>query len=120
MQSGTLPENGKPEDLEIAADGIENPMPFSFSVAPEAFQTLVQEVAAIVFDRLGDRPEYMTTEQVASYLRWPPKRIDNLCAQGRIPYHKDLGRRIFVRQEIDEWVRRLEGPTVQDALALAY
>jgi excisionase family DNA binding protein len=60
----------------------------------------------------------MSTEEVAEYLHWPTSRIDNLCSQGRIPYYKDGGRRIFVRQEIDAWVRGLDRVTVQEAWAL--
>ena len=81
---------------------------------------LAEEVAQIIRKAQKDRPDYMTTEQVALYLRWSKKRIDNLCSQRRIPYRKDGNRRIFIRQEIDEWVLRLDGQTVQNALALAY
>lgn len=81
--------------------------------------SIARRAADIARSELEDRPDYMGTQDVAAYLRWTPKRIDNLCSQGRIPFRKDGGRRLFVRQEIDEWVRGLDGPTLQDALALA-
>jgi excisionase family DNA binding protein len=93
--------------------------PLSFLLPPEVADVLAQQVADIVMARLDDRPEYMTTEEVAAYLGWPKKRIDNLCAQFRIPFHKDGGRRIFVRQEIDNWVLHLPGPSVRDTLLIA-
>lgn len=88
------------------------------SIRPEDFNALVHRAAQQAAELLGDRPDYMTTDQVAEYLGWPVSRIDNLCSQRRIPYSKDGGRRIFVRQEIDAWVKGLEGVTVQEAWAL--
>lgn len=91
----------------------------ALALAPELTDALAEHVANIVLARLGDRPEYMSTEDVARYLHWPIKRIDNLCAQRRIPFHKDGGRRVFVRHEIDDWVRQLPGPTTHEALLMA-
>jgi excisionase family DNA binding protein len=89
------------------------------SLRPQDFNALVFRAAQLAAEFLGDRPDYMSTEGVAEYLHWPTSRIDNLCSQGRIPYYKDGGRRIFIRQEIDAWVKGLEGVTVQEAWALA-
>lgn len=58
----------------------------------------------------------MDTDGVAAYLGYGRKRIDNLCGQHRIPFRKEGARRIFVKQEIDEWVLGLEGTRVGDAL----
>jgi excisionase family DNA binding protein len=81
--------------------------------------TLAERAAEIVLAQMEDRPEYMGTEEIAAYLGWPKKRIDNLCCERRIPFHKDGGRRLFIRQEIDEWAKRLDGPRVTDALQMA-
>jgi excisionase family DNA binding protein len=88
-------------------------------MAPDFFRALAESVAQLLADQQSQLPEYFTTGEVADYLGYPPKRIDNLCAMNRIPFRKDGGRRIFVRQEIDAWVHALQGPTVQDALAVA-
>jgi excisionase family DNA binding protein len=91
---------------------------FMLLLPREVTEALTEHVANIVSARLNDRPEYMATDEVATYLRWPTKRIDNLCAKRRIPFHKEGGRRVFVRQEIDAWVRQLPGPCVHDALSM--
>jgi excisionase family DNA binding protein len=83
--------------------------------------SLVEVVTRTVLERLGDRPEYMDTKEVAEYLGWPKKRIDTLCDQGRIPVHSygQGCRRTFIRQEIDEWMRQLSGTTIKQALMAA-
>ena len=53
-------------------------------------------------------PGVRVTSEVAEHLGCSPRRIDNLCSQGRIPYYKDGGLRIFIRQEIDAWSRGLK------------
>lgn len=90
---------------------------FSFEMSPEVVQAIADLTMSRVVAVMGDRPDYMSTGEVAAYLGWSKKRIDNLCGQVRIPFRKDGGRRIFVRQEIDEWVTQLDGTSVSAALA---
>jgi excisionase family DNA binding protein len=82
------------------------------------FDALVLRTAQLAVELLGERPEYMTSEEVQAYLGYSKSRINNLCSQGRIPFYKDGNRRIFVRQEIDAWVKGLDRITVQEAWAL--
>jgi excisionase family DNA binding protein len=110
--------DSRPRSLDLGdADLSVDPLVITLSLAPDVVQRIAEVAAQLVFDRIGDRPEYMTTMQVADYLGCPKKRIDNLCSQRRVPHHKDGGLRVFVRQEIDEWMRQVDGPTVQSALA---
>jgi excisionase family DNA binding protein len=112
----TLADTATDTGLPSAETGLQ---PLALLVPPQVADALAQQVADIVIARLGDRPEYLSTEEVAAYLGWPKKRIDNLCAQSRIPFHKDGGRRVFVRQEINGWINDLPGTTVRDALLMS-
>ena len=80
---------------------------------------LAERAAALVSDRLEDAAAYLGTEEAAGYLGWPKKRIDNLACQKRIPFRQDVdgGKRVFIRQELDTWIRALGGVSVNDALA---
>ena len=98
---------------------LDTPAALAIPLGQDLVRELVNQTACLVLQQLADHPEYLTTQGVADYLHWPKKRIDNLCSMGRIPHNKEGGRRIFIRQEIDRWVQRLDGPTVRDALALA-
>lgn len=101
----------------MTGETVADARPLALAVPPAFIETLVETVAAVVLARIEDRPRYMDTGQVADYLAVPKKRVDNLCSQSRIPFRKDGGRRIFIKREIDEWVRQLDGPTVSTALA---
>ena len=78
-----------------------------------------QLVRQQIEDSFYQGEDYLTTEAVADYLRCPRKRIDNLCSSKRIPFKKIGNRRVFTRREVDEWVRRLDGTSVTDALQMA-
>lgn len=88
------------------------------SLRQQDADALVLRTAQLAVELLGDRPEYMTSDEVQEYLGYSKSRINNLCSQGRIPFYKDGNRRIFIRQEIDAWVRGLDRVTVQEAWAL--
>jgi excisionase family DNA binding protein len=104
---------------QAEADSGQQAVALSLLLTQGSVEHLVQLVARLVEQQLRDQPDYMNTEQVAAYLGWSRRRIDNLCSQGRIPYYKDGGLRIFIRQEIDAWVRGLNGIRLRDALVLA-
>jgi excisionase family DNA binding protein len=82
----------------------------------QVFDVLVDRAASLAAARLSPERDYLTTAEVASYLSWPRKRIDNLCSAGAIPYRKVGGRRAFIRQEIDAWIDAQPGITVGGAL----
>jgi excisionase family DNA binding protein len=87
---------------------------------PESLlDTLAERAAALVSDRLTDKPEYLGTSEAAEYLHWSKRRIDNLASQRRIPFRQDVegGKRVFVRQELDAWIAGLGGVSVSSALA---
>jgi excisionase family DNA binding protein len=104
----TVVESGAGAGQERAALTIDLP--------EYVFETLVDQAAERAAARLEPQRDYMTTDEVADYLHWPKKRIDNLCSAGTIPYRKIGGRRAFIRHEIDAWVDAQPGITVTGAL----
>src|SRR5699024_2554884 len=55
-------------------------------------------------------PAYMTTQEVASYLRLKQRKIYELVRRQQIPCARITGKLLFPRQAIDLWVmRHLEG-----------
>lgn len=60
-------------------------------------------------------PEYLTTTEVAKYLRLNPKKIYALVAAGRMPAARISGKWLFPRALVDRWV---EERTIQPASGL--
>lgn len=55
-------------------------------------------------------PHYLTTTEVADYLRLKERKVYDLVRQGQIPCSKVTGKLLFPRQAIDLWVmNHLEG-----------
>lgn len=63
---------------------------------------------AVLADALSvrlQRPSpWMDTRGVAAYLQCGVKRIHALTASRGIPFHREGGRLLFHRDEIDEWI----------------
>jgi putative molybdopterin biosynthesis protein len=49
-------------------------------------------------------PEYLTTREVAQYLRLNEKKVYDLVAKGRLPAARVSGKWLFPKHLIDEWV----------------
>lgn len=65
---------------------------------------VANEVAALLV--VTDRGEaLMTVTDAAEYLRCKPKRIYDLCSQGRLPFEKDGSRTLIRRRSIDAYLR---------------
>ena len=54
------------------------------------------------------RPEYLDIIDVSKLLKVEQKTIYNWVSQGKIPYLKANGRLLFLRDEIDEMLKRKE------------
>ncbi len=66
--------------------------------------------------------EFMTTAEVADYLRLKERKIYELVASRRIPCSHVTGKLLFPRQTIDLWVARhteFDGPALQPAPPIA-
>ncbi|MBB3192485.1 helix-turn-helix transcriptional regulator [Halomonas cerina] len=61
-------------------------------------------------DLAGAGPAYLTTTEVAEYLRLKPRKVYDLVRQGQIPCTRATGKLLFPRQNIDLWLMsHLEG-----------
>ena len=66
-----------------------------------------QEVDTTIYPPLN--PEYLDIIDVSKILKVEQKTIYNWVWAGKIPYLKANGRLLFLREEIDEMVRKREG-----------
>lgn len=59
---------------------------------------------------MGAMPEYLTTSEVAAYLRLKERKVYDLVRQGEMPCVRVTGKLLFPRQAIDLWLmNHLEG-----------
>ena len=54
------------------------------------------------------RPEYLDSVDVAKLLKVEQRTIYNWVSQGKIPYLKANGRLLFLRDEVDNMLKRRE------------
>ena len=66
-----------------------------------------QEVDTTIYPPL--KPEYLDIIDVSKILKVEQKTIYNWVWAGKTPYLKANGRLLFLREEIDEMVRKREG-----------
>ena len=52
---------------------------------------------------------YLTTLEVAQYIKRSPGAVRNLVLRRAIPFRKPAGRLLFNKDEIDQWVKQSEG-----------
>lgn len=78
------------------------------ALPPEILDRLADALA----ERTGVTPSpWMSADRAAEYLDVPKKRIQNLTSAGRIPHHKEGGRVLYRRDELDAWLaEHYEGP----------
>ena len=63
---------------------------------------------------MPERHAYLTTAEVADYLRLKERKVYDLVRQGQIPCCRITGKLLFPRQQIDLWVlNHLEGDQAQ-------
>lgn len=82
----------------MIVDGI------TLNLGDDFAKQVAEEVAALLV--VTDRGEaLMTVVEAAEYLRCRPKRIYDLCSQGRLPFEKDGSRTLIRRRSIDSYLR---------------
>ena len=70
---------------------------------------ILQEQSVDTTVHLPLKPEYLDIIDVSKILKVEQKIIYNWVWAGKIPYLKANGRLLFLREEIDEMVRKREG-----------
>jgi hypothetical protein len=58
--------------------------------------------------------ELLSVDELSTYIKRSKGAIRNLVLRRAIPYRKPAGRLIFLKKEIDEWIRMAPGKTIQD------
>ena len=58
--------------------------------------------------------QYMDTDGLASYIKRSKGEIRNLVLRRAIPYRKRAGRLIFLKDEIDQWIKMAPGKTLDE------
>lgn len=58
--------------------------------------------------------QYMSVEELASYIKRSKGAIRNLVLRRVIPYRKPAGRLIFLKEEIDQWVQMAPGKKLEE------
>jgi excisionase family DNA binding protein len=78
----------------------------TLTLAPAAYQALVERVATEAVERIRAEFEasahpYLTVDQAAKYLSCSRQRIYDLASSGRLPRVKEGRRVLFRRMDID-------------------
>jgi excisionase family DNA binding protein len=63
---------------------------------------LANRVAALLVN--DQSSPWLSAPEAATYLRFPLKRVYNLTAASAIPHHRQGGRIVFHRAELDDWL----------------
>jgi hypothetical protein len=58
--------------------------------------------------------EYFNTKGASEYLKRTPASIRNLVLRRKMPFRKAGGRLVFLKEELDAWVRGSEGVRFED------
>jgi excisionase family DNA binding protein len=82
----------------------------NITIPDRLIDLLAQRVAQRLTDQLThpNQPEptpWLNVEQAGEYLACPPSRIYDLTAQGRLTVHKEGGRSLYRRADLDACVR---------------
>jgi len=58
--------------------------------------------------------EYLDVKALSPYLKRSPGAIRNLVLRRAIPFRKPAGRLLFLRNEIDDWIQKSGGLSIDD------
>ena len=57
---------------------------------------------------------YLNVNQISNYLKRSTGAVRNLVMRRAIPYRKPAGRLLFDRDEIDLWIKKSEGISLEE------
>lgn len=68
---------------------------------------LAEALAPLIAERLRPEPaRWLTARQAAAHLNAPLSRVRKLTSTGALPVHREGGRVLYRREELDEFIRR--------------
>jgi excisionase family DNA binding protein len=77
--------------------------PLALSLPPEAVEVIAERAAELVVERLDrESSPWMTRAEAATYLSLPLSRLEK---DRRIPCHRNGGRVLYHREELDAYFR---------------
>jgi excisionase family DNA binding protein len=83
----------------MASLGIELPDDFVGALA--------DALAPLIAERLQpEPPQWLTARQAAEHLNAPLSRVRKLTSTDALPVHREGGRVLYLRAELDEFIRR--------------
>ena len=71
-------------------------------IIESSIKKVVSEIKSFKEDHSDD--EWMDTDQLALYIKLKPQTIHTYTAQKKIPYTKRLGKNLFKKSDIDQWL----------------
>jgi excisionase family DNA binding protein len=71
----------------------------------ELLEAVAKRAAEIVLGQAPEPDEWLTSDQAAQYLKCGRRRIFNLVSEKRIPVHREGVRLMFLKSELDEWIK---------------
>lgn len=67
---------------------------------------LADALAPLIADRLQpEPPQWLTARQAAEHLNAPLSRVRKLTSTGALPVHREGGRVLYLRSELDDFIR---------------
>jgi hypothetical protein len=60
--------------------------------------------------------QYLTVDDLSSYIHRTPGAIRNLVLRRAIPYRKPAGRLLFLKEEIDRWIKLSPGQDLEEII----
>lgn len=63
---------------------------------------------------LMDMAEYLNVRELSQYIKRSEGAIRNLVLRRQIPFRKPSGRLIFSKEEIDLWIQKSEGISIEE------
>jgi excisionase family DNA binding protein len=58
--------------------------------------------------------EYLTVQELSLYLKRSPGAIRNLVLRRAVPYRKPASRLLFIKEEVDNWIKQSEGISIEE------
>lgn len=58
--------------------------------------------------------EFLSTTEAADLLKRSPAAVRNLVMRRLIPYRKPGGRLVFIKDELEQWVKRAPGVSIEE------
>ena len=78
--------------------------PLALTLSPDALEAIAERAAELVLEQNGNGSPWMSRERAAAYLDLPVSRLEK---DKTIPCHRDNGRVLYHRDELDDHFRAL-------------